>query len=106
MPRCMPFSVITPCSRTERSRPGTPSAVSAPALKNKEVLCINHASPDDTIPMLKARRQNDAPGKIIPRKTSRGTTGVFIIVRQAFRSGLLFQGGRSAAHRNTTSPDV
>lgn len=106
MSRSPKYSVIIPCSRTERSRPGTPSAVPAAALKSKEVLCINHASPDDTLPILKARRQNNIHGKIIPRKTSRGATGVFIIVRQASRSGLLFQGRWSAAHRNTKIPDV
>ena len=98
MSRCTQFSIIISDSQTEHSRQRTLSAVPAPLLKDEEGVRINHASPDDTLPILKARRQNDVPGKIIPRTTSRGTTVVFIAVRRVSLIGVLLNGKQSAVN--------
>lgn len=66
------FSVIIPCYKAERTLPGTLSSVLDSSLKDLEVICINDASPDNTLLVLRAFRDKDPRVKIIDLETNQG----------------------------------
>lgn len=72
MPRSPKFSVIIPCYKAERTLPGTLTSVLASSLEDIEVICINDASPDNTLLLLRAFSLKDPRVKIINLETNQG----------------------------------